>query len=489
MKDFFGTDGIRGTVGIYPLLPDFVLKLGQASGFVLRNSVENRTQNRTEHLSIVIGRDTRVSGNMLQQALTAGLLASGFDVIDAGVIPTPGIAWITRLLEANAGAVISASHNPVEQNGIKFFGQNGKKLSEEMENQIEQLLNSPETIPLNPRLGRLLDGQYTHELYIQSLINEHSKTSLKDLKIVIDCANGAASYIAPETFGRMGARVIALHASPTGWNINVNAGSEHVRRWVEEMGMLIQHYQADFGLAFDGDADRVVLVDNEGNLIDGDYVLGMLARYLSDRQQLLAQSVVTTTMRNTGLKTYLGNLGVSLYETPVGDKYVVEKLYEIQKTDTRQGVIGLGGEQSGHIILVDKDHATGDGIRSALYVIRAFLESKEKTMAAFAATIGKTPQIIASAYVGHNDRLDKNALNMLKIETQKQYPSLIEISLRYSGTEPLFRVMLESDNGIDENGLAAIAAKICQRIQSVAGCVGAEIDILNCTRGGILTVE
>jgi phosphoglucosamine mutase len=287
----------------------------------------------------------------------------------------------------------------------------------------------------------------------------------------------------------MGAKIVAIHASPTGWNINVNAGSEHVRRRVEEMGILIQHYRADFGLAFDGDADRVVFVDNEGKLIDGDYMLGVLARYLDQRDKLLARSVATTMMRNTGLKRFIEKSGLCLYETPVGDKYVVEKLYDLRKNDTRPGVIGLGGEQSGHIVLIDGEHSTGDGIRTALFVIRAFIEAESKSLADFAATVGKTPQIIASAYVGNGPRLDKIALNEIKEKIEKEHPSLVEINLRYSGTEPLFRPMIESDGQLNEKDLANIAVKLCHKVQDFAGCYGNEIDILNCTHGGILNVE
>jgi len=490
MEKFFGTDGIRGVVGEYPLVPDFILRLGQAAGIVLGQT--------TAETTIVIGRDTRRSGGMLQSALSAGLLASGVHVIDAGIIPTPGVAWLVRHLGVDAGVVISASHNPVEQNGVKFFNREGRKLAEEIETEIEGIARAGEDgglidthshLPLRKQIGRFMDGKFTHELYIQGLLSEQTGLHLDSLKIIVDCANGAASQFAPEVLGRLGGRVIAIHSSPTGLNINANAGSEHVRRWVGEMGALIQQYRADFGLAFDGDADRVVFVDEKGQLIDGDFVLGMLARYFDARGQLMARSVVTTTMRNGGLKSFLEAQDIRLYETAVGDKYVVEKLFALQKESTQPDGIGLGGEQSGHIVLIDDKHTTGDGIRTALFVMRAFLEAKQKSMSEFAATVGKTPQIIASAYVGHGKRLNKNELEVLRDKIQGEATGLAEINLRYSGTEPLFRMMLESDGSLNVKELGALAVKICRQIQSIAACEGKEIDVLNCTHGGVVTFE
>lgn len=494
MEKLFGTDGIRGTVGEWPLTPDFFLKLGLVSGRIFVNHSARPKQGNLRERTILIGRDTRRSGAMLQAALSSGLLASGMHVMDAGVIPTPGIAWLVNYLGLDAGAVISASHNPLQQNGVKFFGSDGRKLGEQVEAEIEgqiqqEKIDGKVLHPLSEHIGRLMDGNFTHEFYIQGLVAEHSGVEMDSLKIVVDCANGAASIYAPEVFGRLGIRAITIHASPTGLNINLNAGSEHVRRWVGEMSTLIRQYQADFGLAFDGDADRVVFVDEEGKLIDGDFLLGMLGRYLDVHGRLSNRAVVTTSMRNTGLKRYLQQLGIRLYETPVGDKYVVEKLYELQKEEQESASIGLGGEQSGHIVLVDDQHATGDGMRTALYVMRAFLESDMEKMSQFAATVGKTPQIIASAYVGHGRRLDKKALDDMRQEILKGTPGIIELNLRYSGTEPLFRIMAEADEGHTVDELARLAGGICREIQREAGCEGEEIDILDCTHGGVITLE
>jgi phosphoglucosamine mutase len=480
MTQLFGTDGIRGGVGEWPLVPEFFLKLGQAAGKVLKTQ---------PNASVVIGRDTRQSGVMLQNALSAGLLSCGINVIVLGVIPTTAVSWLVPQLNAEAGAVISASHNPVRENGIKFFNRCGQKLSECVEEEIEKLLLDERFQPVpDENRGRVVDGCSFHEIYTQDLLKEHPAGFLRDLVVVVDCANGAASNVAPDIFQRAGARVIAINASPTGFNINVNAGSEYVRRCPERLDEVIQQVQANFGLAFDGDADRVVLVDEEGTLIDGDHILGFLSRYLAEHDALLGGSVVTTTMRNNGLRHYVESAGLELYETPVGDKYVSDKLMQLWNENSELGKIGLGGEQAGHIILLDKDHITGDGIRAGLFVLRAFLESHYVTLAAFATGVGKTPQIIASAYVGNTVRFDKQHLETMQKELLRCHRWLLRANLRYSGTEPLFRVMLESDHTHTEEDLAQLAAEISERAQKLANQVGAEIDILNCTRGGLLAV-
>jgi len=480
MTQLFGTDGIRGVVGEWPLVPELFLKLGQAAGKVLKMQ---------ENASVVIGRDTRQSGVMLQNALSAGLLSCGINVIDIGVIPTAAVSWLVPRLNAEAGVVISASHNPVRENGIKFFNKAGQKLSENVEEEIERLLLDERFQPIpEPNPGRVVDGHSFHEIYEQDLLKEHPAGFLKGLTIVVDCANGAASNVAPDIFQRAGARVIAINASPTGFNINVNAGSEHVRRNPERLSEIIQHFQANFGLAFDGDADRVVLVDEAGTLIDGDHILGFLSRYLDRRGALLGRSVVTTNMRNNGLKHLIESAGLELYETPVGDKYVSDKLMQLWNENSEPGKIGLGGEQAGHIILLDQEHITGDGIRAGLFVLNAYLESGAATLAEFATGVGKTPQIIASAYVGNTLRFDKQQLDLMEKELFNAHPWLVRVNLRYSGTEPLFRAMLESDHTHTEEDLARLAMEISDRAQTLANQSGAKIDILNCTRGGVLTV-
>lgn len=481
MTKLFGTDGMRGAVGDWPLVPDFILKLGVEVGIELLSSAAQPV--------IVIGRDTRASGQMLQSALTAGLLACGIDVIDAGVIPTSGIAYLIRRLGLNAGAVLSASHNPAEQNGIKFFDQNSLKLPEQIEERIEARLlreGSTDYSAAASRQGRLTDGRLLQELYLQGLLADHDDFSLQGLRLLIDCSNGAASYLAADVFRRAGAVPIVIHASPTGDNINLGCGSEMVRRSPETMSVQIKQHQAHFGMAFDGDADRVVFVDEEGNLIDGDHILGFLARYLAQSNQLLANAVVTTNMRNGGLKRFLEGAGLTLYETPVGDKYVVEKILELRRQTEDRRQIGLGGEQAGHIDLVSDPFMTGDGIRTALFVLRAYLESGAHSMTSFANGIGKTPQIIASAYVGKGARYEKQALKEIEEGLLIDHPGLTRVNLRYSGTEPQMRVMIEADHTYNEADLAKIAWQICRNAQKIADSEDGFIDILNCTRGGVI---
>jgi len=481
MTQLFGTDGIRGDVGEWPLDPEAFLKLGQAAGQVLKTK---------QNASVIIGRDTRQSGIMLQNALTAGLLSSGINVIDVGVIPTSAISWLVgRMNSAEAGVVISASHNPLKQNGIKFFNKTGQKLAESVEEEIERRLLDEHFHPeLDEDFGRVVNGSSFQEIYAQDLLQEHPAGFLKGLVIVVDCANGAASYVAPDIFQRAGARVIAINASPTGFNINLNAGSEYVRRCPEKLTEIIHQYGANFAVAFDGDADRVVFVDEEGTLIDGDHILGFLSRYLDKHDALLARSVVATNMRNNGLKHLVEAAGMVLYETPVGDKYVSDKLMQLWAENSTPGKIGLGGEQAGHIILLDQNHITGDGIRAALFALHAYLESGNQTLAEFAVGVGKTPQIIASAFVGNAVRYDKQQLDKMEQEILATHPGLVRVNLRYSGTEPLFRVMLESDGQQTEEQLAHLALEISSKAQKLAGQTGAEIDIINCTRGGLMTV-
>ena len=416
MGIYFGTDGIRGTVGEWPLVPEFFLKLGLAFGQVMGRPDQSMT--------VVIGRDTRQSGELLQAAITSGLLFGGIDVIDAGVIPTAGIAWLVRRMNLAAGIVISASHNPVEQNGVKLIDAKGLKITEEVEAQIEILIRSEdfssrELVRTKP--GRIVDGRTFHELYIQGLLEEHPGNFLRGFTLIIDCSNGAASLFAPEVFSRVGAKVITLFASPDGKNINQECGSERARRAPWELGKVIQQNLANFGMAFDGDADRVVFVDESGNLIDGDHILGFLALYLDKHDQLLANAVVTTQMRNTGLKIYLEGAGLTIFETPVGDKYVVDKLLELRGQSQDMRKLGLGGEQAGHIDIVNDLFTTGDGIRTALFVIRAYLKSGATSIAEFAAGVGKTPQIIASANVGQGPRFDKQRLAEMENSLFKRY--------------------------------------------------------------------
>jgi len=480
----FGTDGIRGTVGQFPLVPEFILSLGLATGLVMKGSTTRPT--------VIVGRDTRQSGQMLQTALVTGLLSAGATIIDVGVIPTPGIAYLVRKLGSQAGAVISASHNPVEQNGIKIINSDGSKLSEEIEAEIEKLATNPDSLKTAPTdsFGRCIDGSGMRELYLDGLLIEHPDLDLTNFTIVLDCANGAASWFAPECLSRMGAQIITIHASPTGFNINNKSGSEHVRKHPEDLHKLIQQYSANFGIAFDGDADRVIFVDENGNLIDGDHILAILAGYLNRKGKLLANTIVATSMRNQGLLEYIKAQNMKFIETQVGDKYVSEQLAMLAGKDYFSG-FGLGGEQAGHIILYDQEHNTGDGIRTALYVIQALVDENSGSLSALASCIKKTPQVIASAYVTLKPNMESiNELEQIKFGLTKELPSLMRMELRYSGTEPLFRAMLESGYSNSEQELANTAWKMCRAVQKSAGLNTIDansIEILNVSRGGLLT--
>ena len=483
MTSLFGTDGIRGKVGEWPMTSEFFLRLGKTIGFVLsENSREN---------AIFIGRDTRLSGSMLQQAFMAGVLESGIQVLDLGVIPTAAVARLVRRYGVLAGVVISASHNPANQNGIKFFNEHGHKLSETIENQIEtDIYNETKVDEIAPKIrniGRITNGEFLHEEYIKDLLIEHPVRFMEGLTLLVDCSNGAGFKLAPQIFDLAGANVITINASPSGNNINVKSGSEYARRSPMVLRDLIHLLGANFGLAFDGDADRVVFVDEEGNLIDGDHILGLLANYLDKDNKLLARAVVTSTMRNNGLKDYLEAIGIGMFETPVGDKYIIDKILELKSASDANNLVGLGGEQAGHVALIDDQFTTGDGIRTALFLVRAYLESQTRSFSEFVAIIHKTPQIIASAYVGQGSHLDRQTLEEMQEQVLISNPGLSRINLRYSGTEPIFRVMVEGDRRYTEQDLARIAVGICHLAQEVGDNIGAAIDILNCSRGGVIT--
>lgn len=481
-RKYFGTDGLRGHVGRHPLTPDFITRLGYAAGMVLSR--------RASHPTFVIGRDTRQSGEMLQSALTTGLLSSGATVVDLGVITTPGVAFMVKKMKAEAGVVISASHNPIGENGIKFFDAEALKLDEEIELEIEALLDAPIDLEaaVESQFGRRIDGRDMRELYADHLVDEHPVGLLDGIKLVLDCSNGAASWYAPEVFSRLGAEVIVIHASPTGSNINVSSGSEHVRRLPADLSDLIQKYGANFGVVFDGDADRVIFVDEAGDLVDGDHMLAILADYLMSKGRLLARTVVSTTMRNGALVNYFKDRDLNFIETPVGDKYIMGELRNLMTKDHKPDQIGLGGEQSGHIILMDENHATGDGIRSAIYLISAFLASGKEKLADLAESINKYPQVIASAIVAEKIDLDKlNDVVALEAAIKAQLPGLTRMNLRYSGTEPKVRLMLEADNRHTEEDLAASAFELCEAVQKATNTPeGAFLEVLNVTRGGLV---
>jgi phosphoglucosamine mutase len=482
-RQYFGTDGVRGHVGNPPLIPEFVVKLGFAAGRVLSQAAL--------HPTFVIGRDTRQSGQMLQSALTTGLLASGATVVDLGVMTTPGVAFMVQQMGAEAGVVISASHNPVDENGIKFFNANAMKLDEDIELEIESLLEEPIDLKDSRavQFGRHINGSELREQYVQSLVDEHQDLTLNNYKFILDCANGAASWYAPEVFSRLGAEVVVIHASPTGRNINELAGSEHVRREPGDLHALIQKYGANFGIVFDGDADRVIFVDENGDLVDGDHMLAILADYLLSQDRLMGNTVVSTSMRNGALVKYFSDRQIHFTETPVGDKFVMAELLSLMQQTEGKGKMGLGGEQSGHIILMDEEHKTGDGLRSAIYLIRAYLSSKSETLSALAESIHKYPQVIASAKVENKIDLDQlESVEKVKESLQDSLPGLTRMNLRYSGTESKVRLMLEADNRHTEAELAEYAFILCETVQEATDTPrGSFLEVLNVTRGGLVT--
>ena len=449
MKALFGTDGIRGEAGKFPLDPATV----SAIGFSLASHLAERTDNPT----IVIGRDTRESGEAIELALIAGATEAGTKCLSAGVITTPGVAFLTRKLEASAGVVISASHNPYRDNGIKIFAPSGEKMDDSVERLIEADIfankrppaRASEPAPPAPEFEENLRQQYLSFL-------EHeigNGLTLDGLTIVVDCANGASSALAPLLFARLGANVIAINAAPDGQNINRDCGSLHIESLVQRVVV----ERADLGVAFDGDADRSLFVDGKGNFVDGDATLWALAMHLRGHGNLKDDVVVATVMSNVGLEIALRNEGIALVRTDVGDKYVLEELL-------KRGA-NLGGEQSGHIILPELSLA-GDGMITALCLLRALRESRQ-TLAGMTAGFKKYPQILVNVRVREKVPFTKLATVQAAVaEVEELLSQQGRLLLRYSGTEPLARVMIE---GEDQKQIEAYAAKIAGAIEDEIG--------------------
>lgn len=448
-RKYFGTDGIRGHVGLSNINPEFVLKLGWAVGRVLANGHRKK---------VVIGKDTRVSGYMLESALEAGLSAAGVDVALLGPMPTPAIAYLTQTLRANAGIVISASHNLFEDNGIKFFSSEGGKLPDSVELAIEaELEKKMQTVP-SQNLGkatRINDASGRYIEFCKSTIP--SLTRLSGLKIVVDCANGATYHIAPNVFAELGAQVIAIGNRPDGFNINEDCGStspELLRQKVINTG-------ADIGIGLDGDGDRVVLIDSDGRLLDGDQILYIIAK---DRHQrgVLNGGVVGTQMSNYGLEMAIKSLGIPFVRTRVGDRYVLEALRE---KDWK-----IGGETSGHIVCLDKT-TTGDGIVAALQVL-SIMVKQGKTLQQLIEGINLLPQSLMNLKTNYATLL---AEHTQVIEIVRALETSLKgegrVLLRPSGTEPLLRVMVE---GMDESIVKQHAKKLCDDISQIERSLGAQ---------------
>ena len=447
MKALFGTDGIRGEAGQFPLDPATVTAIGFSLASHLAASGAQP--------KIIIGRDTRESGPSIEQALIDGASRAGAECLSAGVITTPGVAFVTRKEEASAGVVISASHNPYHDNGIKIFAPSGRKMDDAVERLIEADVYRKIDIPAASAKGsHSLAETQLHEEYLSFLADEIGNgLDLKGLKIVVDCANGASSALAPTLFERLGANVIAINATPDGRNINRDCGSLHIDSLREK----VVKERASLGVAFDGDADRSLFVDGEGNFVDGDATLLALAIHLQSHGKLKGEVVVATVMSNIGLEVALRSAGIRLVRTDVGDKYVLEELLRLGAS--------LGGEQSGHIILPDLSLA-GDGMITTLCLLRALSESR-KTLAEITAGFKRYPQILLNVRV--REKVPFSDLAPVQAEVKEVEELLSQqgrLLLRYSGTEPLARVMIEGEN---QGEIEEYARRIANAIEREIG--------------------
>jgi len=429
-RHYFGTDGIRGVVGQDPITPDFFVRLGFAIGSML---VKNNTDKKIKHPSVVIGKDTRVSGYMLESALEAGFIAAGVNVYLTGPMPTPAVAYLTKALRSQAGIVISASHNPFPDNGIKIFSEAGKKLPDAFEAEVELALSQPITTVLPQMLGkakRVDDAEGRYVEFCKSTFPE--KLNLRGLKIVLDCAHGATYHVAPKIFSELGAEVIAIGNEPDGFNINLDVGSTHPKTIKEAT---LKH-KADIGIAFDGDGDRVVMIDHLGNIIDGDQLLLVITRALKEKNQLKG-GVVGTLMTNMAIEKALYDLGVEFVRTQVGDRYVLEALLE-------KGWL-IGGENSGHILTLDQ-HSTGDAIIASLQVLKS-LRLLNQSLHEATKDAPLYPQVLINVETHKKIDLGKNkSIQDAVKKVEVQLNSKGRVLLRPSGTEPKIRVMVEGED-------------------------------------------
>ncbi|MFM8752786.1 MAG: phosphoglucosamine mutase [Actinomycetota bacterium] len=419
----FGTDGVRGVAGV-DLTAELAHDLAVAAAEVLTESGEFAGHRPVA----IVGEDSRESGSYLVAAICKGLNESGVDVRKVGVLPTPAVSYLITQSKADLGVMASASHNPARDNGIKFFSRNGRKLDDSLEEKIEKLLGKPWQRPADMDAGVTIDDTDAREKYILFLLST-IESNFNGLKIVVDCANGAASFVAPEVLRRAGAEVIAISASPNGLNINENCGSTHLENLIAK----VKSEGADLGIAHDGDADRVLAIDHEGNLIDGDYILGILAEHT----ELPTKAVVGTVMTNLGLIRALESRGINFVATPVGDRYVLERMLADGHT--------LGGEQSGHIIM-RKYANTGDGLLTALHLISHIAQSKKK-LKELASFMSRYPQVLINVPGVSKEKLAHNqAIKDAVTRIENDLGNSGRVLLRASGTEPLIRVMIEAED-------------------------------------------
>lgn len=450
-KKYFGTDGIRGKVGDAPITPDFVMRLGYAAGRVLTSIESNLAKGA--HPAVLIGKDTRISGYMLESALEAGLSAAGVDVLMTGPMPTPAVAYLTRALRAQAGIVISASHNPFYDNGIKFFSSLGTKLPDDIEYAIEAELDKPMQVMESASLGKVSRVKDAAGRYVEFCKSTFPNTlDLRGLKIVLDCAHGATYHVAPPVFHELGAEIIVIGNEPNGININDQVGSTHP----QALQRAVIAHQADLGIAFDGDGDRLMMVDSAGQLLDGDQLLYIIA---VDRQAngLLQGGIAGTLMTNLALEHKLAAMNVPFARANVGDRYVLELL--------NQNNWQLGGENSGHILTLDK-HSSGDGIIAALQVLQAVLQSK-KTLAQFRADLMLYPQVLINVKTAKKIDLEHHDEIQASVKSAEwALAGRGRVLLRASGTEPKIRVMVEGENQLQVQALAEKIVAVVTQVTS-----------------------
>lgn len=444
MRKYFGTDGVRGVANT-ELTCDLAYKLGRAGGYVLAQGKDK--------VKVIVGKDTRVSGDMLEAALIAGLMSVGCDVVTVGVIPTPGVAYLTKKYEADCGVVISASHNPVEYNGIKFFNKDGYKLDDAVELEIEGYIDNIEKVdyhPVGEKVGRKIfvhNAQRDYIDYLKSIVN----VDFKGLKVVLDCANGAAYKVAPTIFSELGANVVTINSEPDGNNINDKCGSTHP----EKLQKAVVENEANLGLAYDGDADRLIAVDENGNIVDGDHIMVLSAIHLKNKGKLAQDTLVVTVMSNIGLTIAAKEHGINLATTAVGDRYVLEEM--------KNSGYNLGGEQSGHMIFLDYN-TTGDGVLSSLVLAQIVLE-EDKKLSELAAVMTQYPQVLVNARIKNENKNRYMEYPEIKSEIER-IEKLLDgcggVLIRPSGTEPLVRVMLE---GKEEGQIRELATNLANLIQ------------------------
>ncbi|MEP6355157.1 MAG: phosphoglucosamine mutase [Hyphomicrobiales bacterium] len=434
VRKYFGTDGIRGQANAWPITPDIAMKVGMAAGLIFKNG-DHRHR-------VVIGKDTRLSGYMIETALVAGFTSVGVDVLQLGPIPTPGVAMLTRSMRGDIGVMISASHNVFSDNGIKLFGPDGYKLSDDLEQRIEKMIDSDLTSQLanSSDLGRARRVEGTVERYV-----EYAKRTLprgisfEGLRVAIDCSNGAAYKAAPEVLWELGAEVISLGVEPNGMNINKECGSTNtdlLRRKVREV-------RADIGIALDGDADRVIIVDEKSNVVDGDQLMAVIGQSWKKSERLSKDGIVATVMSNLGLERFLNDQKIALARTKVGDRYVVEHM--------RQNGFNVGGEQSGHIVLSDYS-TTGDGLVAALQVLSVVV-NEDKPVSEVCHRFERVPQILKNARYTGGEPLEDDKVKQAIDDGRLKLGNAGRVVIRKSGTEPLIRVMAEGDDNTTVEGV------------------------------------